>query len=118
MRCYLLLRNNRESGPFTFEELTAQSLAPTDLIWIEGQSVAWKYPTELEALAPFVSHDTAEVEKESAPGKEIQTSKGIFVALPPQRQSPHLVVNRTQHADEPILETRFSQPLETLKEKQ
>lgn len=112
MQCYLLLRNNMESGPFTFDEVTAQALKPTDLIWIEGQSVAWQYPTEIEILQPFVTVSAFEAASEPI-CNDTNTSRGIFVAHPqPYRQNQ----NFKDHSQEPMLETRFSQPLETLQE--
>ena len=47
-KVYLLLRNNIERGPFKYEQLLGQSLVPNDLIWIEGESMSWMTPTELE----------------------------------------------------------------------
>ncbi|HEX5154064.1 MAG TPA: hypothetical protein VFW07_21605 [Parafilimonas sp.] len=46
-RIYRLLRNNKEEGPFTSEELVQKNLRPYDLIWIDGRSAAWSYPGEL-----------------------------------------------------------------------
>jgi len=46
-RIYRLLRNNKEEGPFTSEELIQKKLRPYDLIWIDGRSAAWSYPGEL-----------------------------------------------------------------------
>ena len=46
-KVYLLLRNNQQRGPFTFDELVKQGLKPTDLVWEEGRSHAWCYPSEL-----------------------------------------------------------------------
>ena len=55
MKSYLLLRDNRESGPYTLEELKKQSLKQLDLIWIEGQSTSWKYPSEIPELRRSVA---------------------------------------------------------------
>jgi hypothetical protein len=55
MSTYLLLRNNQESGPFTFEEVKQMSLKSYDLLWVVGKSAAWLYAgeiTELRAFAP------------------------------------------------------------------
>lgn len=49
-KVYLLLRNNLQSGPYTIDELRQQKLQPGDLIWKEGESTAWCYPSELEEL--------------------------------------------------------------------
>ncbi len=55
MSSYLLLRNNKESGPFTIEEIKGMSLKTYDLLWVVGKSAAWRYPgeiTELKSFAP------------------------------------------------------------------
>jgi hypothetical protein len=57
MNKYLLLRDNKESGPYTVDELTSKGLKPYDLVWLEGKSAAWRYPSEiadLQAFAPQV----------------------------------------------------------------
>src|ERR1700688_4594055 len=55
MSSYLLLRNNKESGPFTIEEIKGMNLKPYDLLWVVSKSAAWRYPgeiTELKSFAP------------------------------------------------------------------
>src|SRR5437868_5380192 len=57
MNKYLLLRDNRQSGPYTVPELIAKGIKPYDLVWLEGKSAAWRYPSEIEELkahAPVV----------------------------------------------------------------
>ncbi|MEJ7738483.1 MAG: hypothetical protein WKF97_13720 [Chitinophagaceae bacterium] len=61
-KIYLLLRNNKQSGPHSLEELVQLNLKPTDLIWVEGKSFTWSYPTEMASLKPYASE-----EKEVAP---------------------------------------------------
>lgn len=53
MKKYLLLRDNKQSGPYSVEELVAKGIKPYDLVWLEGKSAAWRYPSELEELKPF-----------------------------------------------------------------
>jgi hypothetical protein len=53
MSSYLLLRNNKQSGPYSFQQLLNAGLRPYDLIWIEGKSAAWRYPSEVNELKPF-----------------------------------------------------------------
>lgn len=53
MSSYLLLRNNKESGPFTIEEIQGISLKAYDLIWVVGKSAAWRYPGEIPELKSF-----------------------------------------------------------------
>lgn len=50
MMVYYLLRNNKESGPFTLKELKELPVLTTDLIWINGESTSWKTPDEIPEL--------------------------------------------------------------------
>jgi hypothetical protein len=61
MSSYLLLRNNKESGPYTIEEVKELSLKAYDLLWVVGKSAAWRYPgeiPELKSFAPAVPEHT------------------------------------------------------------
>src|SRR5579871_2039109 len=53
MTMYLLLRNNKQSGPYSVEDLKSMGLKAYDLVWLEGKSAAWRYPSEIEELSPF-----------------------------------------------------------------
>src|ERR1700733_14839306 len=53
MSTYLLLRDNKESGRYSTEELRSKGLKAYDLVWIEGRSAAWRYPSEVEELKSF-----------------------------------------------------------------
>ncbi|MCG2613610.1 hypothetical protein LZZ85_04930 [Terrimonas sp. NA20] len=53
MANYLLLRDNKETGPFSLEELISYGLKPYDLVWVAGKSAAWRYPSELNELKPY-----------------------------------------------------------------
>ena len=48
MSAYLLLRDNKRTGPHTFGELMSIGLTSLDLIWVEGRSRCWNHPPELE----------------------------------------------------------------------
>ena len=50
MANYLLLRNNKESGPHSLDDIIQLGLKPYDLIWVQGRSAAWRYPSEVEEL--------------------------------------------------------------------
>jgi hypothetical protein len=89
MKRYLLLRKNRESGPFTFEELICQDLGPLDLIWIEGESRSWAHSTELEELRVWVKEPENEPIREAVKTSERPpvSMEGIpLPALPPLRE--------------------------------
>jgi hypothetical protein len=70
-KIYLLLRDNKQSGPFSLEELLELSPRPFDLIWVEGKSAGWKYPGEIEALKPFLP-ETINTQKNA--GKPVTTT--------------------------------------------
>jgi hypothetical protein len=53
MTSYLLLRNNKESGPYSLNDLVSLGLKPYDLVWANGKSAAWRYPSELPELREF-----------------------------------------------------------------
>ena len=53
MKQYRLLRNNRESGPYTAAQLIETGLKAYDLLWEEGKSAAWRYPSEMEAFKAY-----------------------------------------------------------------
>jgi len=53
MNKYLLLRSNKQTGPYTVEELQTMGLKAYDLVWVEGKSAAWRYPGEIEELKAF-----------------------------------------------------------------
>lgn len=53
MNTYLLLRDNKQTGPYTAQQLAEKGLKPYDLVWHEGRSAAWRYPSELEELKAF-----------------------------------------------------------------
>jgi hypothetical protein len=54
MNKYLLLRDNKESGPYSLDQIRVLNLQQYDLVWIEGQSLVWKYPSEIHELKSFV----------------------------------------------------------------
>lgn len=92
MKKYLLLRNNHESGPHSIETIASLGLLPLDLIWIEGESTAWKYPEEIEELEHLVSKDFVQQER-----------KNVFVSLPP---SDEVVVQiNEEYTETPVADT-------------
>jgi len=110
MNQYLLLRDNKQTGPYTAQELAAKGLKPYDLVWLEGKSAAWRYPGELEelkAFAPGVEEqpydrfykkpgeqasestrqqavaETSTMQESQPVNKQVeQTSKHIYVTMP------------------------------------
>jgi len=54
MFTYLLLRDNKQLGPYSLEQLKESGIQATDLLWIEGRSIAWCYADEIDELQAFV----------------------------------------------------------------
>jgi hypothetical protein len=107
MTSYLLLRNNKEKGPFSLEELIQHGLKPYDLVWVNGKSAAWRYPgeiAELKEYSPaveeqpydrFFKKPSEEKKQEPVPVQQKETvvqqptyipRKSVFVTLPGQQQ--------------------------------
>jgi hypothetical protein len=53
MKKFLLLRSNKQSGPYSADELQQMGLKAYDLIWVDGKSAAWRYPGEVDDLKAF-----------------------------------------------------------------
>jgi hypothetical protein len=105
-KVYLLLRDNKQTGPHSLEELLELGLKPYDLIWVEGRSCGWSYPSEINALKPYAAavpaapapaqstesmpstpptYTTSDTATSSSP-KAIAPPKSIFVRLPGKEQ--------------------------------
>ena len=69
-KVYLLLRSNKQTGPYSLEELLELNLKPFDLVWVDGRSAAWQYPSEVPALKPYV----CETPQSEAPHQPIATA--------------------------------------------
>jgi hypothetical protein len=53
MNKYLLLRDNKQTGPHSLQEIREIGLKRYDLIWIEGKSAAWRYAGEIDEMKSF-----------------------------------------------------------------
>lgn len=89
MSQYLLLRDNKQSGPYSVDELVKLGLKPYDLVWLDGKSAAWRYPSEIDELKQFAPATTSH-----APTPV--TSKKIYVTLPAGTGSRHHTVKEEQ----------------------
>ncbi len=133
MSSYLLLRNNKESGPFTIEEIKGMSLKPYDLLWVVGKSAAWRYPgeiNELKSFAPPVPEQiidsnikkpgievtsivTSNIKKTDSSDERIRENsslrvaaqKSVYVNHPSKKEQPYL------RSDRILFDMDFSEPL-------
>lgn len=53
MKMYQLLRDNVRTGTYTVEGLKQMNLKAFDLIWVENESIMWKYPSEIAELSQY-----------------------------------------------------------------
>lgn len=97
---YLLLRNNKESGPYDLTQLLSFGLKPYDLIWIEGKSAAWRYASEVAELKPHAptveeqpydrffkkNTDPAQPVKEEQPIKEAPAAAPRIPDMPVEKK--------------------------------
>lgn len=79
---FRLLRNNKETGPFSLEELLQHSLKAYDLVWVEGKCAGWRYPTELEILKPYLEEENLQTEHTHPVQKHIATIKENMNKVP------------------------------------
>src|SRR4051794_25853340 len=105
MKQYRLLRNNKESGPYSAEELIQSGFKPYDLIWKDGKSAAWRYPGEMEEFkiyAPAVEEQPFDrfYKKPSATESTKETSTPIVndTNTPVIKDTPASIVSSSINA--------------------
>jgi hypothetical protein len=110
MNTYLLLRDNKQSGPYTVPELIEKGIKAYDLVWLDGKSAAWRYPSEIEELkayAPIVEEQPFDrFYKKSAPEKHFAE-----VAMSSRNESLGSGVSTQKAANEQQEKSR-AQPIE------
>ncbi len=65
MNFYRVLRNNKELGPFSLEEVKKMGLQSSDLVWVDGQSAAWRFPDEVPGLLSQIENNNPKTEEEA-----------------------------------------------------
>jgi hypothetical protein len=116
MKPYRLLRNNKESGPYSAEELIQLGLKAYDLIWEDGKSASWRYSSEIAALKPYAPEVEEQpfdrfFKKPSAiePAKKETASSANVNAIPNVAVKPQKPRIRIK-ADSKIIEVPAPQP--------
>ena len=87
MNKYLLLRSNKQTGPYTAADLQQMGLKPYDLVWVDGKSAAWRYPGEIDELKPF------------APAVEEQPYDRFYKKSSPSQHAHEIIQSKQQVAD-------------------
>jgi hypothetical protein len=146
MANYLLLRDNKETGPYSLNELLDLGLKAYDLVWIQGKSAAWRYPSEVEELKTFAPitedqpfdrfYNKKAAEKTPSINSEKSESmafkKTVFVTMPsPKKEVTEVEAETTTTqpgnsyqrvktitiTENPVAaEIKYSQPLDEIKD--
>ena len=119
---YILLRNNSESTPLSLEDLERIGLLPTDLLWVECQSVYWQHPQEIpslkqlltEAAQPAIKSTTDEPLDKYAPCAENETStdtrKDLVFIKPPSNYNS---LNKKKEGPAPVKQNGTTSEMKT-----
>src|SRR5579862_7561213 len=100
MATYLLLRDNKQIGPLSLEEITQKGFKAYDLVWVEGKSAAWRYPSEIQELksfAPVVEEQPFD-RFYKRPSAETKTAAIIEKAAPEVKLEPVVSIPEKQYA--------------------
>lgn len=109
-------------GPYTLEELLQLQLKPLDLVWVEGRSAGWSYPSEIDHLKSFVSDTSVKTPKAIVEEVEVIPRTEMVRARPVQEpitHSPehgkHIYISLpAKNEVEEIQEVRQAQPVATV----
>src|ERR1700744_1769058 len=88
---YSLLRDNKQSGPYSLDQLKTMGLKAYDLVWVDGKSAAWRYPSEiaeLKAFAPVVEEQPFDrFFKKPAAVKPAAEAESVYATSPVQESA-------------------------------
>lgn len=126
LKIYRILRNNKEQGPFTLEELTQLSLQPTDLVWQDGKSAAWRFPGEMESLQPFLPDPASHIKQVASPkpievisrDEETNIAEETLTAEKLERKAEEIYRRVQAYAQKnpDEIETKYARSLDDLKQ--
>jgi hypothetical protein len=120
MKKYLLLKDNKECGPYTLAELSAIRLKKFDLIWVEGASTQWEYACRFDELKPFIAAPTPTPVFRPEPVKRRENTDvkyKPFVELPVAENQAEKNAAISTQDERSIPEIKFEQPLGEIKER-
>ena len=113
MKCYMLLRDNQESGPYTHEEIIAKDLRPNDLVWKVRVSAQWLYPTEIDELKAFVIKP---VIRAVSVTQKPEVSAHDMTKVAVKKPQPSANLEERQVYNYPVAEVAYSQSMDYNKE--
>lgn len=117
MKKYLLLRDNKESGPFSLEEISGKDLGPLDLIWVEHTSTSWAYATELEELKGFVRLRKAGSHSQSIKQKTVCISLTDNNTWKNHQAAAQKYMRQPSCTNKPVAEPVYLQPIPVFPER-
>lgn len=83
---FYLLRNNKQSGPYTPADAPQLNIIETDLIWVEGKSISWQHPAVVASIQNSVAEpsENKKAQNTALPQQpqSAPLSKHIFVSMP------------------------------------
>jgi hypothetical protein len=101
MANYLLLRDNKQQGPLSLEHLIQLGLKPYDLVWVEGRSAAWRYPSEIDTLKPYSKAvEEQPYDRFFKKKQNVQNETSVVVTQDGVLKQPE-VINYVKAAEEP-----------------
>jgi len=109
MATYLLLRDNKQFGPLTLDELKQKGFKAYDLVWVERKSAAWRYPSEIEELKPFapVVEEQPFDRFYKRPAAENKNPTVVQKEIPQVREEPKPVIAEKQYANVSVGENKI-----------
>lgn len=136
MTTYILMRNNKQSSPLSLTELLKIGFKPYDLIWIDGKSAMWRYPSEVTELKEFAAaieeqpydrfYSNNKSDEKKIQHENDSKEKQVYVSLPDKMNKEIAKVSASVQntavtkeylpASMPVAETKYSQPLDDIKE--
>ena len=136
MSSYILLRNNKEAGPYSFDELLQIGFKPYDLIWVEGKSAMWRYPSEVPELKDYSEAEEEQpydrfykkqnIVTDSVQNQKSTAQKQVYVSMPDKQvkevKTNSSLLKKTESPDNyitepaPVASVKYEQPLEEIKE--
>ena len=101
-----MLRNNKQSGPFSLEQLVSFGLKPYDLVWVEGRSAAWRYPSEVDGLKAYAP--VTEEQPYDRFYKKPEEKPQVTQVSKPAEPQPETYVPPVEEAYVPLVENKTS----------
>lgn len=117
MNTYLLLRSNRQSGPYSFEQLVSFGLKPYDLVWVEGKSAAWRYPSEVDGLkdyAPATEEQPFDRFYKKPEERQQATPQPKMVSEPVKQYQPEEIKSQPNIINRPIQQPEETKPQQNI----